>query len=597
MKNIKYIYQLAFLFNKKLKYTIPSQIMLSILIPIIATIIPSIAIGFITEGYGIKYFLIVIGVVSLVYGFMLFTNQYLSRRNEFENIFVRIKEFYLAMSAKLMTTDYVNVEPQAKQIDIQKAIMSFSSNWVGIELMLKNTPVLIINFVGLIIYSVLISSLNYLIIIILIVMSILNYLLNMYAQKYEEKHKKDYAKVDRQINYLYESSTSLINGKDVRIYKMEDWFYKIFHGLIKKRVNWSRKIEYRYFLPFVSDSLLLLIRDIIAYIILINLVLDKSISITTFTLYVGIISGFSTWLNSAVTAFSNLKRANLGVNDFRHYMEIDEVFNHKEGSKLPETFPLEIEFKNVSFRYPGAESDTLTQLSFKIKKGSKVALVGNNGAGKTTIVKLITGMYYPTVGEILVSGKRIEDYNIDEYYSLIGAVFQDVEVLAFNIAKNVSVTKEANIDYDKLYQSLELAGLKDKVLSLKNKDKTNLTQYIDKDGILLSGGEMQKLMLARSLYKDAPIMILDEPTAALDPIAESELYEKYNDLTKDKTSLFISHRLSSTKFCDRILFLENGQIIEDGTHHELMTLNGKYANMFEIQSHYYKEDLKEDRHE
>jgi ATP-binding cassette, subfamily B, bacterial len=590
LKNILYVYRKAFHFNRKLMVFLPILIICGIVIPMFATVIPATAVGLITEGYGVGKFVLILGGIIACYGLFLFTYQYLLNIFEYENIFVRIKEFYYELSVKLMRTDYVNVEPQKKQVLIQKALNSIGSNWGGIEFMMKNAPFFFINAFGLMVYGTAILALDVVIILIMVGMSVFNYLLNLYGHHYEEKHKPEYTKLDRQIDYLFENSKSLINGKDVRIYKMETWFYQLFKSLTKKRVSWSRKMEYRYFIPSLSDNILLFVRDILAYGLLITLVLEGSIDVAIFTLYVGIIGGFSNWMNETVRCFTNLKRANLGVNDYRQYDEIEEVFNHHKGVELPTSYPLDIEFKNVSFTYPGAEQPTISNLNFKIEKGSKVALVGNNGAGKTTIVKLLTGLYYPTEGEILINGISIKDFNIKEYHQLIGAVYQDVEILAFTIAKNVAATVEQDINYEKVHQSLALAGLKDKVDSLKEREQTHLTQQLNEAGILLSGGEMQKLMLARALYKDAPIMILDEPTAALDPIAEAELYEKYNDLTKEKTSLFISHRLSSTKFCDRILFLEKGQIIEDGNHQDLMALNRKYAEMFTIQSHYYKEE-------
>ncbi|GKX67947.1 ABC transporter ATP-binding protein [Inconstantimicrobium mannanitabidum] len=592
-KNMVYVYRRVFNFNKKLRFQIPLEMLSEILIPIMATVIPAIAVGLITDKASIQEFLLVMGGVTVLNAILLYLKQYLFTVIDMENTLARIQEFFFENSKKLMKTDYPNVEPQDKQILIQKAINSFSTNWVGIEFMMKSTPKFFVNIVGLITYGAMISSLNYIIIIILILMAVLNFILASYARNYDEKHKEDYVKYDRKIDYLYKNSTSLINGKDARIYKMETWFYNVFQQLIKKRVTWNKRVEYRYFLPSLSDNILLFIRDIVAYSMLISMVLDKEISVFTFTLFVGVIAGFSSWLNESVTAYSNLKRANMGVNDYRAYEEISEVFNHANGCEVPKPsdFPLTIEFKDVSFRYPGAERDTISNLNLKINGGSKIALVGNNGAGKTTLVKLLSGLYYPTEGKILVNGKSIKDYDIEEYYKLIGVVFQDVEVLAFTIAKNVAACEESMIDYSRINKCLELAGLKDKVDSLKDKEKTYITQSLNKDGILLSGGQMQRMMLARALYKNAPIIILDEPTSALDPIAESELYEKYNELTEDKTSLFISHRLASTKFCTRILFFENGKVAEDGTHEELMNMNGKYAQMFEIQSHYYKEEV------
>jgi ATP-binding cassette, subfamily B, bacterial len=591
--NMRYVYKKVFHYNKKLTFQIPLQMFCELLAPVIGTIVPATAVGLITNGKSIRDFLLVLGGITFCYMIILFTKQYLYNVINIQNTLVRIKEFYLNNVVKLMTTDYINVEPQEKQLIIQRSINSLESNWVGPEFMMKNTPVFITNFIGLIIYGTMISILDLKIILVLTSMAILNIALTNYARSYEEKHKKDYVKYDRQISYLYDNSTSLINGKDVRIYQMEAWFYQLFKTLIKKRISWSTGIELRYFMPSLSDNILLFIRDFIAYGILITKTLNGEMDAAMFTLFVGIMSGFSNWLQQSVNAYSNLRRANLGVNDFRAYDEIEEVFRHNSNTKplKKSKHPLTIEFKKVSFRYPGAEKDTITNLSLKIDGGEKIALVGINGAGKTTLVKLLSGLYYPTKGDILINGQSIKDYDIEEYHKLIGAVFQDVEILAFSIAKNVAACKEDEIDYKKVRYCLELAGLMDKVNGLKDKENTYLTQNLSKDGIMLSGGEMQKLMLARAIYKDAPIMILDEPTAALDPIAESELYEKYNNLTKNKTSLFISHRLSSTKFCDRIVFLENGQIVESGTHDELMRFKGKYANMYDIQSHYYKENL------
>jgi ABC-type multidrug transport system fused ATPase/permease subunit len=306
------------------------------------------------------------------------------------------------------------------------------------------------------------------------------------------------------------------------------------------------------------------------------------------------VAGFTLWLNGFVEAANNLRTSTISVKEYRKCLDMKNQLNHGEGrdvSKLDA--PFSIEFKNVSFAYPGAEKPTIENLSFKISPGEKVALVGDNGAGKTTIIKLLTGLYIAGEGEILINGYDIHSFNISDYMSLFSVVFQDSEPLSLTIENIITCQRNKEVDQERLYDALEKSGLKEKVLSLERKENTYLTQMFDLSGIRLSGGETQKLMLARALYKDAPLLILDEPTAALDPLAEERMYLQYDKLTEYNTSLFISHRLASTKFCDRVFFLEQGKIVEKGSHDELITLNKKYKETFDIQAKYYKENYDE----
>ena len=247
----------------------------------------------------------------------------------------------------------------------------------------------------------------------------------------------------------------------------------------------------------------------------------------------------------------------------------------------------------MTFAHEGSDTNLFENISLTISEGEKVALVGMNGAGKTTLIKLLCGLYKPKSGRILVDGIDILEFNIYDYFKEISVVFQDVFPFAFTIAQNVACDSTSNIDYKRVYEVLCLAGLKEKIDSLKDGINSVMCKDLDENGIVFSGGEMQKLMLARALYKDAGMIILDEPTAALDPLAESEMYEKYNSFVHDKTSIFISHRLSSTRFVDRILFMKDGKIIEEGSHEDLIKLNGEYAYMFDVQAHYYQKEVEE----
>jgi ABC-type multidrug transport system fused ATPase/permease subunit len=315
--------------------------------------------------------------------------------------------------------------------------------------------------------------------------------------------------------------------------------------------------------------------------------------IGNFVLYFGAVAGFSTWLSGIVKNLNSLNSMSLDICDLREFLDMKDNMNRGKGVKLPASYelPCNIELKNLYYRYKGAENYTIKNININIKKGEKIALVGINGAGKSTLVKLICGLYTPTKGEIYINGKMNSTYNRDEYYTLFSVVFQDIHLLPVSIVKNITLQPTENIDKEKMLRVLNMSGFMKKVQSLPQGNKTLLIKSVNKDAVDLSGGEIQKLILARALYKDAPIIILDEPTAALDPIAENELYEKYNELTKDHTSIFISHRLSSTRFCDRILFIENGQIIEQGDHQSLMKMNGKYKEMYDMQSYYYKDKV------
>jgi ABC-type bacteriocin/lantibiotic exporters, contain an N-terminal double-glycine peptidase domain len=242
------------------------------------------------------------------------------------------------------------------------------------------------------------------------------------------------------------------------------------------------------------------------------------------------------------------------------------------------------------FRYPESENWTLRHFNLTIAAGEKLALVGINGAGKTTCIKLLTGLYQPTEGRILLDGQDISMMSREECYALFSVVFQDAMPLAMSLRENIALANEESTDEAKVEDCIERAGLATMVASLSRGANTELTRFLDEHGMDLSGGQTQRLMLARALYKNAPVILLDEPTAALDPIAEAEMYERYSQLVGFKTSVYISHRLASTRFCDRIAFLENGQLVEIGSHADLIAAKGKYAAMYLVQSQYYQED-------
>lgn len=399
--------------------------------------------------------------------------------------------------------------------------------------------------------------------------------------------------LSRRLDYVCHKPADFAAWKDIRVYGMAGWFRELYRELLQKDLDWTKRASLREFLSRLADLLVILLRDGAAYAVLILEAVRGQITAEQFVLYFAAVSSFAGFVGSIVSEWNAILNASLFVSDFRAFLDLpDDTPEGTESAEGRLDHAPEIVFDHVSFRYDGAEADTIHDLSLTIAPGEKVALVGLNGAGKTTLVKLLCGLYAPASGEIRLDGVPTGDFRREEYYKLFAPVFQDAGTGPFTILETVTSRTDGGGDRERAEACLRDAGLGDKIDSLPKGMDTVLDKQLDKDGTDLSGGEKQKLMLARAIYKDAPILVLDEPTAALDPIAENQIYLQYNAMTAGKTSLFISHRLASTRFCDRILFLKDGQIAEQGTHDELMALGGAYSKLFEIQSCWYRDDYK-----
>ena len=446
--------------------------------------------------------------------------------------------------------------------------------------MLENVITGIVGLLNFTSFSAIIARLNPIITLFLIAQSIVTFILMKRGSRIWESVRSARAKINKQFFVLTESAADPKAGKDVRLYNMKDLFLKKIRSLAVQSMKAYRKQRSGYVGQHLADFTMYFLRDAAAYIYLIYRALKGAMPPGDFVLYFGAITAFSSWTDSIVWRIDVLRRNFYDITYLRDFLEYEdpktENPEHIEGKR-----PL-VEFKNVSFSYDG-KTNVLKNFNLTVHPGEHVALIGVNGAGKSTIVKLLCGFYAPSSGSVRIGGAEASKIPEKERFSKISAVFQEMCILPHKVAENISMRPCDETDMKKAAESLDKAN----IARLKADLERQMTRAVSDDGIELSGGEGQKLMMARAIYKDAPILILDEPTAALDPMAESETYEKFHEISRGKTALYISHRLAGTRFCDKIVFLSDGEAKEEGTHEELIAKGGAYAEMFRLQSHYY----------
>ena len=441
--------------------------------------------------------------------------------------------------------------------------------------------------------SYLLAQIDLWILFIVLTIVIVNSISVIYRNRYERKVEIDINPIIRKIQYFMGIGSNYSYIKEMKLFSMNNNVVNEYVNLQKemyKGVNKTRRLSlFGYTISHISQAIL----NIVIYLYLgYRVLVNKNLSIAEFSVFLAAVVNFNGSIQRIFTSHLQINNNGQYLKDYFEFMKINNI---EEDESVKQDLIVRkyniIEFKNVSYRYPNQENYAIKNLSLKFNTGEKLSIVGENGSGKTTLVMLLMRMIDPTEGEILFNGINIKNLKIDEYRKLFSTVFQDFKLFAFTIKENVSaLSSERREDIDKkVNKALYSIGLGEKINSLPKGIYTYIEQIYDKEGILLSGGESQRIAIARALYKDSQIFILDEPTAALDPRVEYEIYSKFEEFTQNKTILYITHRLASTKFCNKIVVLKKGEVIELGTHNELMKMNGYYSELFNMQAQYYIE--------
>ena len=602
MKTVFKIYKEIHSLEKKVLPAVTVQSIVSSLKPFINILFTAKIINLLSDGKDFKTVMLYITIAVEINFILFFLGSFLDEYSQnLRNLLLNKENKKVA--SKLFKTEYQKLENSEYKELIHKHEEAEKSRWARFPYFVWTTYRFLNGLFTLIISVIIIFPLLkvgftktgdtffekpiFLITIIsaILAMAVIILLVAVNINKSYLKANESYAELDRIFYSFLDIFGDYRTGKEIRIYKEQNLIDSIATSkILTDGEKTLRKISMH---TAKASSFVAILGAVVGFGVYLFIGIKGLLglfSIGSLVLYCGSFMQIINGIMMMANTFGKLQEI---IPLAKCYFEIlDTQDNMVYGIReINLTDKFEIEFRNVSFKYPNAENYSLKNINIKISNGENFAVVGRNGSGKTTFIKLLCRLYDVTDGEILINGINIKEYTKESIMSLYSVVFQDFKIFSTTLSQNISAGEE--YDYDKLYKVLDEANIKDRVLKMKDKENTYLYKDLDKAGVEISGGEAQKLALARALYKDAPIVILDEPTAALDPIAENEIYSRFNSFIENKTAIYISHRLSSCAFCNNIAVFDKSELVETGTHQQLLEKNGKYSGLWNAQAKYY----------
>lgn len=587
--NIAYLCKAMVRFQPKLLFMILLGMIGEPCMQYLWTFLSKFIIDVITENGGVDRLFRIILIFAVLQLATTMLGTY--RNRDMWTRFINVRQRLMSLkNRKVMTMNFQHLEDAEVMDGYQMAGRACDSNDIGVEGLLRSLANCLINLTVTLAGVLILGTLHPAIVLIMLALAGIQFIVrDRVNKKSKEKVWDPLATWWRKNFYMQYATTNFSAAKDVRMFGLKDWLLAKYRDLQAIRYEKQKLNERIWFVSSLCGDLMFAAAQGAVYAWMISKVVRGQITPGNFSLYLTSSITFYNYISNVLRGVSDLLAKSREVDDFRSFMDFAGG-GMDEGEEVPAASSYRFEFRNVSFQYPKSDAYALKNLTLTLEPGERLAVVGLNGAGKSTFIKLLLRLYEPAEGEILLNGVNVNRYTRRSYYRLFAPVFQDVELFAFPLSENISMQEPQDTDKDRAVECLVKSGLEEKLKELSAGVDTEVLKVIYDDGTDFSGGEKQKIALARALYKDASVVVLDEPTAALDALAESKLYQDFDQLIGDKSAVYISHRLSSTQFCDHVAMFEEGALVEYGTHKELLEKGGAYAKMFHTQAQYYVED-------